>query len=80
VVWEPTYGLVVAEPDRYPAGHPPHDAINGLRVGAFAGGIMGILGSWLVASPHLIALVVGAVVGGGVGYWTERRKAAAPPP
>jgi hypothetical protein len=64
----------MTKPEKYPAGHPPHDPLNGFRVGAFAGGIMGLLGSWLVASPNFIALLVGAVVGGGVGYWTEKRK------
>lgn len=59
---------------RYPAGRPPHDPINGLRIGAFAGGIMGILGSWLVASPNIVALLVGAVAGGAVGYVMEKRK------
>jgi hypothetical protein len=64
----------MAKSDSYRAGHPPHDPLNGFRVGAFAGGIMGIVGSWVVASPNLIALLAGALVGGGVGYWTEKRK------
>ena len=64
----------MTEPEKLPAGHPPHDPLNGFRVGAFAGGIMGLLGSWLVASPNFIALLAGAVVGGAVGYWTEKRR------
>ena len=64
----------MTQPNRYPAGRPPHDPINGFRVGALAGGITGVLASWLVADPHPAALLVGAVVGGFVGYLTEKRK------
>ena len=66
--------LVVKPRERstYPAGRQPYDPLVGLRVGAIAGGIFGVV---LVAISSLASfwvVVVGAVIGGAVGYWTER--------
>jgi hypothetical protein len=59
--------------DRLPPGRQPYDPLNGMRVGALAGGIVGAviagltdLGFWFV---FLVAIVAAAV-----GYWTQKRK------
>lgn len=59
--------------DRLPPGRQPYDPLNGLRVGALTGGIVGAviagltdLGLWFV---FLVAIVAAAV-----GYWTQKRK------
>lgn len=59
--------------DKLPPGRQPYDPLNGLRVGALAGGIFGAviagltdLGIWFV--------VLTAIVAATVGYWTQKRK------
>jgi hypothetical protein len=59
--------------DRLPPGRQPYDPLNGLRVGALTGGIIGAviagftdLGIWFVALT--------AIVAAAVGYWTQKRK------
>lgn len=56
--------------DRLPAGPQPYDGINGMRIGALAGGLLGALLAAVADMPWLIA--TGAVVGGGIGFWYER--------
>ena len=69
-------------PSRLPPGKQPYDALNGLRVGAFAGLVLGAT----VAALTRIAwfLLIGAIAGAIVGYVWERRRirkdlAALPP-
>ena len=52
--------------------------MNGLRIGAIAGGLIGaaLIALSGVASFWIIAGC--GAVGGGVGYWSEKRKQ--PPP
>ena len=66
---------LMPQPDEYrlPPGRQPYDALNGLRVGALAGAVLGFviavlspLGAWV--------LFVTAAVGAAVGYWSERRS------
>jgi hypothetical protein len=59
--------------DGLPPGRQPYDPLNGLRVGALTGGIIGAiiagftdLGIWIV--------FLTAIVAAAVGYWTQRRK------
>lgn len=59
--------------DRLPPGRQPYDPLNGLRVGALAGGIVGAiiagltdLGLWFV--------FLTAIVAATVGYVTQKRK------
>ncbi len=59
--------------DRLPPGRQPYDPLNGLRVGALTGGIIGAviagltdIGIWFV---FLMAIVAGAI-----GYWSQKRK------
>ncbi len=62
---------------RLPAGRPPWDTLNGFRVGAFAGGILGALVMLVAGRSAFWVVLVGAAVGGAVGYWVERRKRVA---
>ena len=64
----------MGDDSRYRAGHPPHDVINGLRVGAFIGGVAGGLIIWLLDVTTIWIVIAGAVLGGAYGYWSERRK------
>jgi hypothetical protein len=57
-----------------PVGRQPWDPANGLRVGTMVGGMVGaafiaatgLFSFWLIAVP--------GVVGGCLGYWSEKRK------
>jgi hypothetical protein len=59
---------------RLPAGRQPYDGLNGLRIGALAGGLLGVVaaavtgvgGIWLVAGT--------AVVAGAAGYGYEKHR------
>ena len=67
-------GLTMSRDKTYPAGHPPHDPINGLRIGGLAGGVVGVL---VVAAFDVAAfwlVLVFAAIGGGVGYLSEKHK------
>jgi hypothetical protein len=50
-----------------------HDPINGLRVGALAGGLLGALITVLTTTSFAWMVLVLGVVGGAIGYLTERR-------
>lgn len=60
-------------PDLAP-GQNPWDSANGFRIGALVGALVGaglglvtsFVGPWVIGG--------GAVVGGAVGYWSEKRK------
>ena len=59
--------------DKLPPGRQPYDPLNGLRIGAIAGGIVGAviagltdLGIWFV--------FLTAIVAATIGYWTQKRK------
>jgi hypothetical protein len=64
---------------RLPPGHPPWDTINGFRVGGFAGALLGAIPAVIVGGLAVWLIPIGAVVGGAIGYWTERRKQRLPP-
>ena len=61
-------------PSSLPPERAPWDPANGLRIGAFVGGLIGaaLIAVTGVTSPWIIAGC--GVVGGGVGYWSEKRK------
>jgi hypothetical protein len=59
---------------RLPAGRPPWDPINGIRVGGLAGGIAGILLTVVLGMKNPWVAIICAVVGGTAGYLSEKRK------
>lgn len=67
-------GLTMAlkDGDRLPPGRQPYDKLNGLRVGALAGGVLGAVAAAATRMPWVF--FAGAVIGGAAGYLTERRK------
>jgi len=69
-------------PSRLPPGRQPYDALNGLRVGAFAGLVLGATAAALTRIAWF--LLIGTIAGAIVGYAWERRRiredlAALPP-
>ena len=62
------------QPLKLPAGRPPWDPWNGLRVGALTGGIVGVLVAVGLSITPLGPVLFGAVGGGVVGYRSEKRK------
>lgn len=57
----------------YPPGHQPYDGLNGLRIGALAGGLLAVIPTAMLGFGFGWLIVVGAVVGSAVGYVWERR-------
>ncbi len=57
-----------------PAGRPPWDTLNGIRVGGFAGAMLGGLLTALIGVSMAWLIVVGAALGAVLGYWTELRQ------
>jgi hypothetical protein len=53
---------------------PPWDPANGLRVGLLAGALVGAAVVALTGVTGFWLVVLTAVVGGTVGYWSEKRK------
>ncbi len=51
-----------------------HDPINGLRVGALAGGLLGAVITLLTSASYAWVVLVLGVAGGGIGYLTERSR------
>jgi len=60
--------------NRLPPGHQPYDPLNGLRVGAFAGALLGALVVVVSSFNAVWLVVVFAMIGGTIGYRSERRK------
>ena len=51
-----------------------HDPINGLRVGALAGGLLGAVIILLTSASYAWVVLVLGVTGGAIGYLTERSR------
>ena len=59
------------------AQHGPmavHDPINGLRVGALAGGLLGALITVLTSTSYAWVVLALGLAGGAIGYYTERSR------
>lgn len=68
-------GVMAKSPDeRFPAGRQPYDAMNGIRIGALAGGILGITATALLSFSTIWLMILGAIVGAAAGYRWERQK------
>jgi hypothetical protein len=62
------------DPPRLPPGRQPYDPLNGLRVGALSGGLTGAVAAVVIGPVYAWLVLVGAVAGGAIGYWYERRS------
>lgn len=63
----------VSKPE-LPAGRPPWDPWNGARVGIIAGGTAGVGVTLALSMTSFWLVPVGAVAGGVLGYWSEKRS------
>jgi len=61
-------------PQHLPAGRPPWDPINGFRVGGITGAFLGGLVTAILGMSVIWLILVGAALGGAIGYVTEKRK------
>jgi uncharacterized protein YcfJ len=59
---------------RLPPGWQPYDLLNGLRVGALAGGLLGAIATVATSVTNVWLVFVGAAGGGAIGFWSERRS------
>lgn len=57
---------------RLPPGHQPYDFANGIRVGGIAGALIG--GGVFALTGWPLAILIGAVLGGVVGFLWQRRE------
>ncbi|MBT8200407.1 MAG: hypothetical protein KJO36_07810 [Acidimicrobiia bacterium] len=57
----------------YAPGHPPHDRIVGVKVGALAGALGGAAIALLFSAPTIMLPILGSVVGGVIGYRSASR-------
>ena len=51
-----------------------HDPINGLRVGALAGGLLGALITALTSTSYAWVVLVLGIAGAAIGFFTERSR------
>lgn len=51
-----------------------HDPINGLRVGALAGGLLGALVTLVTSTSYAWVVLVLGIAGGAIGHLTERSR------
>lgn len=56
------------------AGRQPYDALNGLRIGAVAGALLGAIVALLVGQAMVWLILVAGAIGGFLGYRFERRQ------
>ena len=54
-------------------GRTNYDWVNGMRVGAIVGGIVGMLAGWAIGDFPFILLLVGAIGGGFLGARLSNR-------
>ncbi|MDH3752506.1 MAG: hypothetical protein OEU32_01440 [Acidimicrobiia bacterium] len=63
-----------ARRSRLPAGRQPYDPLNGFRVGAFVGGLLGAVATVVIGIASAWLVFVGGALGGVIGYSSEKRK------
>ena len=59
---------------RYPGPMVVHEPINGLRIGGFAGGLLGAVITAIFGSSVAWLIFVFGIIGGAIGFWSERRR------
>ncbi|HSF87604.1 MAG TPA: hypothetical protein VLG28_18335 [Acidimicrobiia bacterium] len=58
-----------------PPGRQPYDVFNGARIGALAGGLLGVLAVAVIGAGGLVAVILLAMAGSVIGYAWERNDA-----
>jgi hypothetical protein len=64
----------VTDSGSLPHGRQPYDRLNGIRVGGFAGALLGGVATWLLGVGFVWLVLLLAALGGIVGYLWERRQ------
>lgn len=59
---------------RLQPGRQPYDPLNGFRVGALTGALLGAVATAMTGTGTVWLVVVGAVIGGAIGFRTESRS------
>lgn len=59
---------------RYVGRMAVHEPINGLRIGGFAGGLLGAAIAVIFSSSVAWLIFVFGIIGGAIGFWSERRR------
>ena len=59
-------------------GDQPWDPANGLRVGLVAGGLVGVVVTLLTGLANFWVVVVCGALGGGIGFWSAKRRRLPP--
>lgn len=57
-------------------GRTVWDPLNGLRVGIVAGALLGAGAMVLTGFVSIWVIVIGAAIGGAIGYWSQKRSAS----
>ena len=57
-----------------PAGRQPYDTLNGLRIGAVAGALLGAIVALVVGSGMVWLIIALGAIGGFLGYRFEHRQ------
>lgn len=61
------------EPPRLRAGRPPWEPLNGIRIGGFAGMLLGAVVGAVTSTAIFWFLIAGAIIGGVAGYFVASR-------
>lgn len=61
------------EPPRLKAGRPPWEPLNGIRIGGFAGMLLGAVVGAVTNTAIFWFLIAGAVIGGIAGYFVASK-------
>ena len=58
----------------YRPGEQPYDRLNGIRIGAIAGGIVGAIPAAILQGWFAMLIAIGAVAGAFLGGWWAQRE------
>ncbi len=59
---------------RLPPGATPWDTLNGFRIGALAGGLVGAAVAVLAGGATIPLILGGATLGAAIGYVVEKQR------
>lgn len=68
--------MTAPSPSKLPPGTSPWDVFSGIRVGVVAGGLAGAVLTLIAGWSAAWMVPTAAVLGGAVGYMTEKRRRA----